>query len=100
MTLDLEKVKKKVKSNQAILYDVREQEEWEIEHFSLAEHLPLSELRQGNIPENLPQETPLYIHCQKGVRAKIAQDLLLEKYPLTEALECSFEDLKKEFSSD
>jgi rhodanese-related sulfurtransferase len=63
--------------DQAMLVDVREQQEWDKGHIADAVHLPLSELQknpaQFKPPEN-GQKTVLY--CQKGMRSLKAAEIL------------------------
>ena len=76
------------------MIDVRELDEWLQGHLEGARHLPLSQLKKGQVPEDLPKDQPLYLYCARGGRAKIAQSLLITTYPLAVALEEGYDELK------
>lgn len=59
----------------ALLIDVRELEEWEAGHIDGAEHIALSTLMQGTIPE-LSAECEIIVYCQKGMRGQQAAQIL------------------------
>lgn len=73
--------------------DVREKDEWDKGHVEGALFYPLSELKKGNIPNDLPQDVDLLIYCAKGGRAKFAQTMLLPYYPRAKALAEGYEEL-------
>lgn len=75
--------------------DVREKCEWDEGHLPEAIHCPLSELKKGNFPKDLPKDTPLYLYCKAGGRAQIAKTLLLPTYPLVQSLSEGYDELKK-----
>ena len=68
-----EQIKAQVEAGQAMLLDVREQEEWEATHLEQATLLPLSELADVATREaamqKIPQDKPVYCHCYRGGRA-------------------------------
>jgi len=74
--------------------DVRELDEWLQGHLEGAKHLPLSQLKKGLIPTDLPKDQPLYLYCRSGGRAKIAKSLLIATYPQVVALEEGYDELK------
>lgn len=73
-------VKKRVESNEAVLIDVREQEEWDEGHLHDARLVPLSALinQQDRMQatKTLPQKKIIYCHCRSGVRVLKATDIL------------------------
>lgn len=91
---DLKQIFENVVAGKAALIDVREEREWEVDRIQYARLVPLSELEEGHIPKNLPTDIPLYTHCRAGRRSLVAADILAERYPNVEGLQCSFDDLK------
>jgi rhodanese-related sulfurtransferase len=75
--------------------DVRELDEFKAGHLKGAIHCPLSELKKGNIPTDLPNDTPLYLYCSVGGRAQIAKSILISTYPLAQSIKRSYEELLK-----
>ena len=58
----------------AVLLDVREQDEWDAGHAAGAIHLPMSELAERL--DDVPDSSPLYVICRTGGRsARVAQYL-------------------------
>ncbi len=90
---DLENIKNAVASQNAHLVDVRENPEWDSIHLKGAQLCPLSELRLGNLPNDLPRDIPIYIYCRMGRRAKEAELLLQSEYNNVLALTCSLDEL-------
>ncbi len=82
-TDELAVVKARVESKQAVLLDVREDDEWADGHLKHAALMPLSEVRKGEIPEKylkiLPKDKPVYLHCQAGGRTVKCAEVLKEK---------------------
>lgn len=64
-------------ANGAKFYDVRPAEAYKRGHFVAAEFLSLEDLAQGKFPK-LDKETPLYLHCTRGMRSAQAAQLLEE----------------------
>jgi molybdopterin/thiamine biosynthesis adenylyltransferase/rhodanese-related sulfurtransferase len=60
---------------QALLFDVREAEEWDRGHIPQAKLWPLSKIMQGAVPD-VPRDASIILHCQKGVRSLQAGTLL------------------------
>jgi rhodanese-related sulfurtransferase len=80
------------------LLDVREIDEWNQGHLSLANHSPLSQLSSGPVDcctgKIISTDADIFIHCKLGGRAKKAAALLTEMgynnvIPLSE----TFDDL-------
>ena len=90
---------KVVQENKAVVIDVREKEEFEKSHLPGARSLPLSELKAGKIPEDLPKDKPIYAHCLEGIRAKEAAEILNKKGYDAQPMVATFDDLKKEFGT-
>ena len=60
-----------------VLIDVREQEEWDQGHIEGAQLWPLSKIIQSRLPD-LPQDTDIILHCQKGMRSLQAAQLFID----------------------
>ena len=52
----LKKMYEEIKNQEAKLYDVREQDEWDEGHLIVAEHLPLSKLRQDELVDKVDRD--------------------------------------------
>lgn len=73
-------VQRGVAEKNAVLIDVREQEEWKEGHLKDAKLLPLSALEEG-LPEEelgkvLPKDKVIYLHCAAGGRSLQAAAIL------------------------
>jgi len=79
---DYQEVLKELRSGKAQLIDIREQKEWEQNHFKCAMHIPLSDLARGIGVEALREikksNKKIYIHCRSGNRARKAQEILAQ----------------------
>ena len=75
--LSLSQIIKQVSLGQAILLDVRTQEEYQKIRAKGALHIPLSDLQSGKIP-NIDQKNQIYTYCQSGVRSEKARKILVE----------------------
>lgn len=64
-----------LKSNRAMIVDVREPEEWDEGHIAGTRNWALSRMQEGEYP-NLPQEHDVVVICQSGVRSRVALELL------------------------
>ena len=92
----LAKVKHDVMAQDAILIDVREPKEWSRGHLSLAQSLPLSELRtttENNLHDRLPGNKIIYCHCLSGSRCLEAASILLSRGYDARALKPGYPDL-------
>jgi rhodanese-related sulfurtransferase len=73
-------IKARVQQGQAVLLDVREQDEWDAGHLKDARLLPLSDLKagtaNGRIAELLPPGKIVYCHCKSGGRVLPAGEIL------------------------
>lgn len=63
-------------NRQAVFLDVREISEWRNGHIATAQHIPLSALSKGLIPD-LPRDCDLILYCRSGRRSITAARILL-----------------------
>jgi len=96
---DLALVKNRVEMKQAALLDIREEDEWEEGHLKAARLVPLSRVKDGEIPGDLlklfPKDQPIYLHCRSGGRVlKCAAVLKAKGYDLR-PLKAGFEQLSE-----
>ena len=98
--ISLELALAQIKSGQAILVDVREQNEWDEKHFADAVSIPLSKLTEDiSVAKDLDKSKRVYTHCRAGRRAGKMSALLKEngfdvvplKYSFEEIAESGFE---------
>ena len=99
----LAKIKEHVESKQAVLLDVREQEEWDHAHVKRAILVPMSIARDHEkcaaALSKLDKSKPIYCHCKKGGRALIFAELVQGmgydvrpmKQPFAEIAQCGLE---------
>jgi adenylyltransferase/sulfurtransferase len=59
----------------ALLIDVREQDEWEIDHIPQARLIPLQAIPAH--ADHLPKDTEIIIHCKAGMRSARACEYLM-----------------------
>lgn len=65
---------------EAVLLDVREEEEYITGHAAGAQLLPLDELNDESVQDLIPStDTPVLVYCRSGVRSRAAA-LRLEGY--------------------
>ncbi len=80
----LELIQKRLATKEAILIDVREQDEWEDGHLQSALFLPLSKLEDGEdkkdfaaeVAGQLSKDKIIYCHCAAGGRVMPASAIL------------------------
>jgi len=65
-----------VAKGDAILLDVRRDDEWQAGHAVGAVHFPVERMKAGELPD-IPKDKPVYVHCAAGVRAQAAAELLM-----------------------
>lgn len=65
--VDVREAARRVERGEAVLLDVREQQEWQVGHAPAARHLPMSEL--GERLAELPRDRPLLAICRSGNRS-------------------------------
>lgn len=63
------------KAGEAIIYDVRTQEEYAAGHFAEAINFPMQSMSAGELPE-FTKDTPIYVYCRSGSRSHTAAELL------------------------
>jgi len=66
-----------IENDEAVVVDVREQNEWVAHHIASAVLFPLSSFDAAKFPE-VPAGKKLVIHCRSGVRCGTATGKLLE----------------------
>lgn len=93
-----DEVMKAVAEKKAVLFDVREEGEWNDGHLKLALALPLSKLKDakaGDLPKDIAKGTPIYLHCASGKRCLKAADKLKELGYDARPLKAGYGDLLK-----
>jgi rhodanese-related sulfurtransferase len=95
----LDKVKSALKNKKAVLFDVREQAEWDDGHLKDAQLLPLSKLKEGistaDLAKLLPKDKTIYAHCGSGKRVLQAAEILQKAGYRIEPLKAGYGDLLK-----
>lgn len=91
--------KKNVDEGKAVVLDVREKDEFNKGHLTGARNVPLSQLKAGEIPADLPKDKPIYTHCMEGNRAKVAAKILNEKGYDAQPMVVDYDDLAKSFNT-
>lgn len=78
-SITVTELKKRLETNtlNALLIDVREIEEWEIEHIPQARLIPLQTI--PNHAEELPRDQEIIIHCKAGIRSARACEYLMSQ---------------------
>ena len=93
----LEVVKENVSKGDAVLVDVRSQEEWDEGNIEDSIFLPVTSLRKGGDPkeiaEKLPEDKVLYTFCVVGMRAKQAAKVLIKYGYTVRALKPGYDEL-------
>lgn len=64
-----------VRGGDALLIDVRERDEWDAGHIDGADHIALSWLMAGNVPD-MPKDQGIILYCHKGMRSLQAAQYL------------------------
>jgi len=88
----LQAIQEEVERGEALLVDVREQEEWEKGHLAGALFLPLSQLEKGELVRVASDKT-LYLYCRRANRVKRALSILKRTHPNLKLIPWGFEDL-------
>lgn len=99
----LDKVRKNLGEEKAIIIDVREQGEWKRGHLKEAQLVPLSELRKikkdsavrEKVEKTLPKDQIIYCHCGSGVRVLSAAAILGDLGYDIRPLASGFDDLRE-----
>jgi len=58
---------RKLVEEEAIIFDVREEDEYALSHLKTAKNIPLSQFRDRL--NEFPREKPFYLHCRSGQRS-------------------------------
>ena len=93
-------VKKALVDKKAVLIDVREKTEWDAGHLKDAKLLPLSLLKEKELPKDLaellPKDKIAYLHCAAGKRCLVAAEILKKAGYEVRALKEGYGSLLKE----
>lgn len=106
----LPEVRTRVTKKQAVLVDVRSQQEWDKGHVDGAIHLPitsLEEMPKEKIAKLIPKKKIVYLHCEVGMRSEAAGEILepqgyqvrVLKQGYKKLLDAGFKEAKKDESS-
>ena len=88
-----ELIQKRIAAKEAILIDVREQDEWDsVGHLQVAVLVPLSELKAGDV-KKLPKDKIIYCHCASGGRVMPASAILHKLGYDVRPLKAGYDDL-------
>lgn len=75
--VDVDTVLDWIKADEAVIVDVRERHEYQVEHIDGAHLLPLSEFDPAKLP-SVPEGKRLLLHCRSANRCGIAAAQLLD----------------------
>ena len=75
--ITIEWVKANHPSDQFVLVDCREKDEWDSGYIEGAEFMPLSDF--ANASQNLDTDTPVVVYCRSGIRSLKATVFLQQK---------------------
>lgn len=98
----IELIQQRIAAKEAILIDVREQDEWDsVGHLQVAVLLPLSELKAGGsdksfaetVAKKLPKDKIIYCHCASGGRVMPASAILYKLGYDVRPLKAGYDDL-------
>ena len=98
----IELIKQRIADEEAILIDVREQDEWNnIGHLQVAVSVPLTELKEKGgdqayatkLAEKLPKDKIIYCHCAAGGRVMPASAILHKMGYDVRPLKAGYDDL-------
>ncbi|HTY40013.1 MAG TPA: rhodanese-like domain-containing protein [Candidatus Paceibacterota bacterium] len=64
-------------NNEAILIDVRTEEEWDEGHAQIALHIDVDDIENGMRPD-VAKEMPIYLYSKAGQRAEHAKEILID----------------------
>jgi rhodanese-related sulfurtransferase len=67
-------IKYSLDKNKRLIIDVRTKEEWDINHYPNAIHIPYNELNKLNVEK----DTQIILYCNTGRRAKIGKEILIK----------------------
>src|SRR5919205_499019 len=73
--IDPAELARRLDAGDAMLLDVREDDEWDEGHVEGSLHVPYHELRDG-VPAEIPRDEPVAVACAAGNRSSLAASLL------------------------
>ena len=76
--INCNKARVMLKNNQAIIIDVREQDEWDESHINQAHHHALSEFDPEYIKNINPDNKIIIMQCRSGMRSQTAIQYMQE----------------------
>ena len=95
----LQTVKKMVTQKKAVVLDVRTKAEWDRAHLKIAHSIPMDVIRSptecAKAVETINKDDVIYVHCQRGARAKMCAAVLVEMGYDARPLKVNYEDLGK-----
>ncbi len=98
-TDSLDTVKRRVAAGEAILLDVRSEEEWNDSHLTMAEFIPTSIICDaescGPAVSRLDKDKDIYIHCKIGGRAMRCGEVLAARGYKALPLRVNYEEFAK-----
>ena len=95
MSYDLDNVLSRVSTGDALLIDVRENEEWNIDRLIHAKLLPLSQIQNELITDDYSKDQEMYLHCVAGIRSAMATDIMKSHgFSNVTSLNESYDELK------
>jgi len=74
--MSVKQLKDELEAGTAQLFDVREPDEWAAGHLTQAISVPLSGLKENQLPDGLDKAKKTYLHCRSGRRVLTAKPLL------------------------
>ncbi len=72
---EMNKAAAAVADKDAVILDVRHDDEWEAGHADRAMHWPVENIVAGQMPD-IPKDKRIYTYCKAGARAAKAEELL------------------------
>jgi phage shock protein E len=97
-TAELEAARREINADNAVLLDVREADEREVERFKKTVHVATSSLQDESgraaAIKQLTKDKPIYCHCRKGGRAQRVAAMLRDLGYDARAIAIPFEDIK------
>lgn len=81
--IDATKIASEIDSGNAVLVDVRSDDEWHAGHAAGAMHLSIDRISQGETPTQ-DMTTKIYLYCASGGRAGTAAQMLSQQGFTTE----------------
>ncbi len=74
---DPREIKSWYDSGETLVLDVRENNEYAVEHIPGALHIPLSQFDPNRVPHDVAKTKKLVIHCRSGARCGMAASRLM-----------------------